>query len=65
MLSIDLILQLLALGAAGGLMAGLLGVGGGMVLVLASRQGWQDLLLVDGVRMDRLGLEDLFVEVAG
>ena len=33
MLSIDLILQLLALGAAGGLMAGLLGVGGGMVLV--------------------------------
>ena len=39
--------------------------GGGMVLVLASRQGWQELLLVDGVRMDRLGLEDLFVEVAG
>ena len=33
MLDLILILQLLGLGAAGGLMAGLLGVGGGMVLV--------------------------------
>ena len=33
MLSLELIAQLLVLGAAGGLMAGLLGVGGGMVLV--------------------------------
>ena len=34
-------------------------------LVLAGREGWQDLLLVEGVRVDRLGLEDLFIEVAG
>jgi ABC-type multidrug transport system, ATPase component len=39
--------------------------GGGLSLVLSSADGWRDLLLVDGVRVDRLGLEDLFVEVAG
>src|SRR5690606_24267108 len=39
--------------------------GGGTCLVLAGREGWQDLLLVDGVRVDRMGLEDLFIEVAG
>ena len=39
--------------------------GGGTCLVLAGRHGWQELLLVEGVRVDRLGLEDLFIEVAG
>lgn len=39
--------------------------GGELQLVVAGRKGWQDLLLVEGVRVDRLGLEDLFIEVAG
>lgn len=39
--------------------------GGGLALVLSTADGWRDLLLVEGVRVDRLGLEDLFVEVAG
>ncbi|HET6397266.1 MAG TPA: ABC transporter ATP-binding protein [Pseudoxanthomonas sp.] len=39
--------------------------GGAVSLVVAGRAGWQELLLVEGVRTDRLGLEDLFVEVAG
>lgn len=38
---------------------------GGVVLVLASRHGWQELQQFEGARIDRLGLEDLFVEVAG
>ncbi len=38
---------------------------GAASLVLAGEAGWQDLLPVDGVRVDRLGLEDLFLEVAG
>lgn len=39
--------------------------GGGLSLVLSGADGARELLLVDGVRVDRLGLEDLFVEVAG
>jgi len=39
--------------------------GGGLALVLSTADGWRDLLLMEGVRVDRLGLEDLFVEVAG
>ncbi len=39
---------------------------GAAVLVLSGDpRAWQDLLLIEGVRVDRLGLEDLFVEVAG
>lgn len=38
---------------------------GGMILVLSSAAGAGDLLSLDGVRVDWLGLEDLFVEVAG
>ena len=39
--------------------------GGSTCLVLAGREGWQALLAIEGVRVDRLGLEDLFIEVAG
>lgn len=38
---------------------------GAIGLVIAGADGWQPLLQVEGVRVDRLGLEDLFVEVAG
>ena len=38
---------------------------GGLVLVLASPAGRAELQRIEGVRMDGLGLEDLFVEVAG
>ena len=38
---------------------------GSVVLALGSRRGGEALLSIEGVRVDRLGLEDLFVEVAG
>lgn len=41
------------------------GEGGVVRVVVAGRSGREDLLRVPGVRVDRLGLEDLFIEVVG
>lgn len=37
---------------------------GRLSLVVSQREGWQDLLTVEGIHADRLNLEDLFIEVA-
>ncbi len=37
---------------------------GRLSLVVSQREGWQDLLAIEGIHADQLNLEDLFIEVA-